>query len=461
MAAYDYDLFVIGAGSGGVRAARIAAGHGARVAVAEEWHLGGTCVNVGCVPKKLLSYAGRFSDEYGDAEGFGWGAVSPDHDWAKLIANKNAEIQRLNGIYGRLLEGAGVTLFEARATFLDEHTLQVGDRTITAERILIAVGGRPNLDDRPGVREYAITSDQAFFLDELPQRVVIAGGGYIAVEFASIFKGLGAEVTLIYRGAKFLRGFDEDVRTQLLEEMTRRGIELRFDCVIEKIEKTADRLLVHTSDEDVLEVGQVMYAIGRTPHTKSLGLEAAGVETDRKGAVIVNDDFQTSRPHIYAIGDVIDRVALTPVAIAEGHALADTLYGNNQRGVRYDNIPTAVFSNPPVGSVGLTEAEARETYGAVDIYKTNFRAMKMTLAGRDEKTMMKLIVDRASQKVVGVHMVGQDAPEIVQGLAIAMNCGATKQDFDRTIGLHPSAAEEFVTMRTRLPDPEPEDMAAE
>lgn len=457
MAGYDFDLFVIGAGSGGVRAARIASQHGAKVGIAEEWHLGGTCVNVGCVPKKLLTYAAHFKDSFEDAVGFGWDKATPNHDWAKLIANKNQEIQRLNGIYGRLLEGAGVTLFEARATFVDDHTLKVGDQTVTAERILIATGGRPNLDDRPGVREHAITSDEAFFLPELPKRVVIAGGGYIAVEFAGIFHGLGAEVTQIYRGSKFLRGFDDDVRTQLMEEMTRKGVNLRFDCTIERIEKAHDCLLVQTSDEDVLEADVVMYAIGRSPHTKGLGLDAAGVKTDARGAVVVDEDYKTSQPHIYAIGDVIDKVALTPVAIAEGHALADTLYGGNPRKPSYANIPTAVFSNPPIATVGLSEEEARERYGKLDLYKATFRPMMATMSGRQEQTMMKLVVDQASQRVVGAHMVGQDGPEIVQGLAIAMNCGATKQDFDRTIGLHPSAAEEFVTMRNKVPDPEEEE----
>jgi len=456
MAAYDFDLFVIGAGSGGVRAARIAAGHGARVAVAEERHLGGTCVNVGCVPKKLLSYAAHYGHDFEDAAGFGWTVDGARHDWHTLIANKNAEIARLNGVYRRLLEGAGCTLIEARARLRDAHTIEVGGRTVTAERVLVATGGRPSLPDEPGARDYGITSDDAFFLDRLPSRVVVAGGGYIAVEFAGIFNGLGATVHQLYRGHAILRGFDDDLRETLAEEIVKTGIDLRINTKITAIQKTGDCLLAHLSDGSVIEADCVMYAIGRHPNTADLGLEAAGVRVDGKGAVVVDDAYTTSVPTIHAIGDVTDRVNLTPVAIAEGHWLADTLYGPGRPSVNYPLIPSAVFSNPPIGTCGLTEAQARDRLGAVDIYRTSFRPMRHTLSGRQERTLMKLVVERDGQRVVGCHMVGEDAPEIVQGLAVAMTAGATKADFDRTIGIHPTAAEEFVTMRTRAPEPEGE-----
>ncbi|MEQ8968057.1 MAG: glutathione-disulfide reductase [Azospirillaceae bacterium] len=456
MAAYDFDLFVIGAGSGGVRAARIAAGHGARVAVAEDRHLGGTCVNVGCVPKKLLSYASHYGHDLEDAAGFGWTIEGARHDWSRLIANKNDEIARLNGIYRRLLEGAGCTLIEARARLLDAHTIEVGGRTVTAERILIATGGRPTRPSEPGTREHGITSDEAFFLEEMPRRVVVAGGGYIAVEFAGIFNGLGAEVHQLYRGHSILRGFDDDVRETLAEEIVKTGIDLRFNTKVTRIEKTGDCLLAHLSDGSVIEADCVLYAIGREPNTGDLGLDAAGVERDGRGAVKVDDRYTTSVPTIHAIGDVTDRVALTPVAIAEGHWLADTLYGPGRPPVNYPLIPSAVFSNPPVATCGMTEAEARAALGAVDIYRSSFKPMRHTLSGREERTMMKLVIERDSQRVVGCHMVGEDAPEIVQGLAVAMTAGATKADFDRTIGIHPTAAEEFVTMRVKAPEPEDE-----
>ncbi|NNG05427.1 MAG: glutathione-disulfide reductase [Inquilinus sp.] len=457
MAKYDFDYFVIGAGSGGVRSARIAANHGARVAIAEERYLGGTCVNVGCVPKKLLSYAAHFAHDFEDAAGFGWTVGDRRHDWARLIANKNTEIERLNGIYRHLLEGAGCTLIEDRATLVDAHTVAVGDDRYTAETILIATGGWPTLPDQPGAREYGITSNEAFFLEEMPEHVVIAGGGYIAVEFAGIFNGLGANVCQLYRGPMFLRGFDDDVRETLAEEMSKAGIDLRFNTIIDRIEKTSDCLLAHLTDGSVIETGAVMFAIGRRPNTAGLGLEDVGVALNRKAAIIVDDRYRTSVPNICALGDVTDRINLTPVAIAEGHALADTLFGGTPRGVEYENVPSAVFSSPPVGSVGLTEAAARAKYGAVDIYRSSFRPMKHTLGGRDERTMMKLIVDRATDRVVGCHMVGLDAPEITQGVAVAMNCGATKAQFDRTIGIHPTAAEELVTMRTKAPEPVGED----
>lgn len=454
MSTFDYDFFVIGAGSGGVRAARIAGQHGARVGVAEDRDLGGTCVNVGCVPKKLLVYAAHYAHDFEDAAGYGWAVGQRRHDWARMIANKNTEIARLNGAYRRLLDASKVDIHEARATLVDAHTIAVGDRRVTAETILIATGGWPTIPDTPGARDYAISSNEAFYLDKTPDRVVIVGGGYIAVEFAGIFQGLGAQVTQLYRSGLFLRGFDDDVRQTLAEEIPKTGVDLRFRTDVARIEKAGDQLRAHLTDESVIDADVVMYATGRHPKTAGLGLEAAGVKTSKSGAVVVDEQYRTSVPNIYAIGDVTDRVKLTPIATAEGHALADTLFGNNKRGVNYDNIPTAVFSTPPVGTVGLTEAEARARFGAVDIYKASFKPMKHTLSGRDERTMMKLVVDRASQLVLGCHMVGLDAPEIVQGLAIAMNCGATKADFDRTIGLHPSAAEEFVTMRVKTPEPE-------
>ncbi|WP_029011999.1 glutathione-disulfide reductase [Niveispirillum irakense] len=455
MPTYDYDLFTIGAGSGGVRASRIASQHGARVAVAEERYYGGTCVNVGCVPKKLLVYAGEYGHAFEDAAGFGWNVEKPTHDWKALIEAKDKEIGRLNGIYRRLLEGAGVTLFDGRATIVDAHTVEVNGQKITAERILVATGGWPELPDQPGAREYGITSNEVFYLPTFPKRVLVAGGGYIALEFASLLKGLGADVTLLYRGHQILRGFDSDVRTFVTEELVKSGINLRLNTIIERIEKSDDCLLATLTDNQAVECDAVIYAIGRKPLTANLGLEQVGVELDKNGAIKVNDQYQTSVPSIYALGDVTNRINLTPVALAEGHVLADRLYGNNQRDVNYDNIPTAVFSIPPVANVGLTEEQAREKLGKeVDIYRTSFKPMRHQLSGRDQRTMMKLVVDRATQKVIGVHMVGSDTPEMVQAIAIAMNVGATKQDFDRTIGLHPTAAEEFVTMRVKAPDPD-------
>ena len=458
--AFDYDYFVIGAGSGGVRSARIAAQHGARVAIAEERYFGGTCVNVGCVPKKLLAYASHFAEDFADAAGFGWTVGETRHDWSRLIANKDAEINRLNGIYQRLLEAAGVTVFEARAVLEDAHTVRVGDEIVTADKILVATGGWPNLPDEPGVKEHAITSNEIFHLEEMPKRVVIAGGGYIAVEFASILNGLGAKVCLLYRGELFLRGFDYDVRTTVAEEMAKHGVDLRFHTIISRLSKTHDCLIVELSDGSTLEVDCVLMAIGRSPNSAGLGLEKAGVDVTDTGAIIVDDAYRTSAGNIYAIGDVVDRVQLTPVAIAEGHALADTLFGDmDDRMVDYRNIPTAVFCRPQIGTVGLNEDEARRHHGAVDIYRTSFRPMKHTLSGRDARSLMKLVVDRESQRVVGCHVVGDDAAEMVQTVAVAINCGATKRDFDRTIGIHPTSAEELVTMRQKAPEPDLEEAA--
>jgi glutathione reductase (NADPH) len=451
MAEYDYDLFTIGAGSGGVRAARISAGYGAKVGIAEDTYLGGTCVNVGCVPKKLLVYASHFAEDFEDAAGFGWSVGERKFDWPTLIASKNKEIERLNGIYGRLLGNAGVTLYEGRATVVDPHTVSINGETITAKYILVATGGWPVVPDIPG-KEHAITSNEAFYLDDLPKRVVVVGGGYIAVEFAGIFHGLGSAVTQLYRGPLFLRGFDDDVRGFLADEMRKKGVDLRFNANIARIEKKGDVFLAELEDGTVLETDLVMYATGRAPKARGIGLEEAGVELNGKGAIVVDDHFKSSVDSIYAIGDVIDRMALTPVAIAEGMVLAANLFRGESGVMDYADVPTAVFSQPNIGTAGLTEAQARETYGAVDIYKSSFTPMKHTLTGRDEKTFMKLIVDQASDRVVGFHMVGPDAGETTQGVGIALKCGATKAQFDATVGIHPTAAEEFVTMREKAPD---------
>ena len=447
MTQYDFDLFVIGAGSGGVRASRMSAGYGARVAVAEASDLGGTCVNLGCVPKKLMVYASSFSAAAADAEGFGWTVPTPTFDWATLIANKDREIGRLNGIYQGLLEGSGVRIINGRARLLDRHTVEVDGNSFTAERILVATGGRPFKSEIPG-HDLTITSDEIFHLDRQPERIVIAGGGYIAVEFAGILKGMGSDVTLVYRGPLFLRGFDDDVRTALAEEMRKRGITLFFDTLIEKIEGTGDALSATTNHGDVIEADQVLSAMGRLPNTGGLGLEEVGVELTTRGAVVVNENLESSVSGIYAIGDCIDRVALTPVALAEGMAIAETLFNDNPSVVDYTNIPSAVFSQPNIGTVGLTEAEARADGFDVEIYRSTFRPMVHTMSGRNEKTMMKLVVDRKTDRVLGIHMVGPDAGEIIQGMAVAIKAGATKATFDSTIGIHPTAAEEFVTMRT-------------
>ncbi len=443
----DFDLFVIGGGSAGVRCARISAGHGARVGVAEERFWGGTCVNIGCVPKKLLVQAGEYGGWADDAAGFGWTIQKGPHDWSKLIAAKDREITRLEGIYRRLLNGAGATIFDARAVFIDPHTLDVGGKRITAEKIVIATGGHPVRPPIPGA-ELGIISDDAFYLERMPKRIAIVGSGFIAVEFAGIFSALGAEVHLIYRQTLPLRGFDQDVRESLAEALATQGVILHPGCQPEKLEAAGDGRVLTFGQGQKVEADLVFFATGRKPSTAGIGLEQAGVTTNAAGAVIVDDNLRTAQPHIFAMGDVTDRVNLTPVATAEGHALADTLFGKNPRGVSLRNIPSAVFSTPPVGTVGLTEEEAAAE-GPVDVYVTKFTPMRHTLSGRTRKTMMKLVVDQASQKILGAHMVGEDAPEILQGLAIAVVMGATKADFDRTIGIHPTAAEEFVTLRTR------------
>ncbi len=443
----DFDLFVIGGGSAGVRCGRIAAGHGARVGVAEARFWGGTCVNVGCVPKKLLVQAAEYGAWADDASGFGWEIAKGPHDWAKLIAAKDREIGRLNGIYRKLLEGAGVTVFDAHARFIDAHTLQVGEQRVTAERIVIATGGHPVRPDIPGA-ERGIVSDDAFFLPRMPQRVVIVGGGYIAVEFAGVFAGLGAETHLVYRQTLPLRGFDHDLRTGLAEALADGGITLHPGCAPTALDAEGDSRVLHLGEGQSLAADLVFFATGRAPATRGIGLDQAGVACARGGAIPVDAQLRTSVPHIYAIGDVTDRLNLTPVATAEGHALADSLFGGRPREVSLRNVPTAVFSTPPIATVGLSEEEAAAE-GPADIYLARFTPMRHNLTGRTRKTLMKLVVDQASQKVIGAHMLGEDAGEIVQGLAIAMMCGATKADFDRTIGIHPTAAEEFVTLRTR------------
>jgi len=443
----DFDLFVIGGGSGGVRCARIAAGHGARVGVAEERFWGGTCVNVGCVPKKLLVQAGEYGAWADDAAGFGWTIKKGPHDWAKLIAAKDKEINRLNGIYRRLLDGAGCKIFDARATFIDAHTLDVGGQRITAEHIVIATGGNPERVSVPGA-ELAIISDDTFYLPVMPKNIAIVGSGFIAVEFAGIFRALGAEVHLIYRQPLPLRGFDQDLREGLAEALAAQGVILHPGTNPEKVEAQGEGRILTYGGGQKLEVDTVFFATGRRPATAKLGLENVGVTVNKSGAVVVDAQLRTAAPKVYAIGDVTDRINLTPFAIAEGHALADSLFGQKPRTVSLDNVPAAVFSTPPIGTVGLTEEQAAAN-GPVDVYVAKFTPMRHTLSGRARKTMMKLVVDQATQKVVGAHMLGEDAPELIQGIAIAVVMGATKADFDRTIGIHPTAAEEFVTMRTR------------
>lgn len=443
----DFDLFVIGGGSAGVRCARIAAGHGARVGVAEDRFWGGTCVNIGCVPKKFLVMAAEYGGLVQDARGFGWDSATGGHDWQALIAAKDKEIGRLNGIYRRLLDQAGAKIFDARAKFIDAHTLDVGGERITAERIVIATGGHPTGLDIPGA-EHAIISDDAFYLPEMPKRVAIIGSGYIAVEFAGIFAGLGAQTHLIYRQPLPLRGFDEDIRAALAEALTGNGILLHPDTLPISISQTETGKCVALSDGTMLDVDLVFFATGRAANTKGLGLDAAGVKLGAKGEVLVDEGFATNVPHIYALGDVTDRLNLTPVATAEGHALADTLFGNKKRGVSLANVPTAVFSIPPIATVGLTEQEAA-AQGRVKIFVTKFTPMRHNLSGRVRKTLMKLVVDEATDRVLGAHILGEDAPEMMQGIAVAIIAGATKADFDRTIGIHPTAAEEFVTLRTQ------------
>jgi len=445
---YDYDLFVIGAGSGGVRASRIAAELGARVAVAEEHRVGGTCVIRGCIPKKLMTYAAQFSEDFEDAAGYGWHVGERRFDWPAFIKAKDAEIDRLNGLYCQTLESRGVTLLEERATLEDPHTLRIGDRKVTAETILVATGGTPNLPDIHGV-EHAITSNEAFHLEHLPERIVIVGGGYIAVEFAGIFHGLGSEVTLIYRRDRILRGFDEDLRIKLQEAMQASGIDIRCGTNVEAIETTADGLSVALTSGESVAADQVMYAIGRRPNTEGLGLERTGAVLDESGAICVDDYSRTDDDSIWAVGDVTDRIALTPVAIKEGHAFALTRFGETPVRPDHRDVASAVFSHPPIATVGMTEDEALDKLGDVDVYSSDFKPLKHTLSGHAERAFAKVIVDCRTERVVGIHMLGPDAPEIIQGFAVALKKGLTKSELDSTVAIHPTSAEELVLMRTK------------
>ena len=448
MSDYDFDLVTIGAGSCGVRASRLAASYGAKVAIVEKSRLVGTCVNLGCIPKKLLSYAGHFREDFEDAVPFGWDLGKATFDWSRLIRNKDAEIGRLNGVYQKILEDAGVTIIEGEAKFVDPHRLDIGGRVITAERVLIATGSRAIVPEIPGAKQLLV-SDHMFHLERLPERIVVVGGGYIAVELASIMNGLGAGVTLVHRSHAVLGGFDDDVRAVLTDALATHGIELRLLEMVESVKKIGGSMVAHLAGGASIEADAVLCAIGREPNTSGLLLENAGVVHQESGAIGVDEQFCTNVPHIYALGDVIDRRQLTPVALAEASCFASTVFGGRPMRLDYELVPTAVFGSPPVATVGLTEAEAAERYPKIDVYVSRFRPLKATLSGRAEKTMMKLVVDAKSDRVVGAHMVGTDAPEIVQGLAIALRAGATKADFDRTIGIHPTSAEELVTMRTK------------
>lgn len=445
---HDFDLIVIGAGSGGVRLARMSAQRGARVAVIESRYLGGTCVNVGCVPKKLFVYGAHVHDELEDAAGYGWNVPSSDvtFDWPTLVANKNTEIERLNGIYGRMLQNAGVTIIEGTASFSDANTVVVGDTSYTAKHVTVATGSWPVVPDIPG-KECVVTSNEMFYLPQLPKRAVIWGGGYIAVEFAGILAGLGVETTLLYRGDLFLRGFDTDIRKFTEQEMRKKGIDLRFGVNIDSVEPEGSQYRVHLNNGESLETGLVMAATGRKALVEGLGLTELGVELSESGHVVVDDHFQTAVPSITALGDVIGTPQLTPVALAQGMVLSRRLFGDGQGDMDYSAIPTAVFCQPNIGTVGWTEDEARAAGHSLRIYRSEFRPMKYTLSGRDERSLMKLVVDDTTDKVLGAHMVGPDAGEITQGLAVAIKAGATKAQFDSTLGIHPTSAEEFVTMR--------------
>jgi glutathione reductase (NADPH) len=446
----DYDLFTIGAGSGGVRASRLAASFGARVAIAEEFRVGGTCVIRGCVPKKLFVYASEFGHALEEARGYGWTADNARFDWKTLVGNKDAEIARLSGLYVKNLKAAGAEIIDGRAVLRDAHTIHLvkENRTVTAAKILIATGGHPRTDEAIPGHALGVTSNEAFHLDEFPRRVVIAGGGYIAVEFAFIFAGLGADVTLVYRRDRVLREFDADISAAIHREIENAGISLVTNTVFTSIEDLGQGARrVHLKNGEAIDTNLVFWAVGRNPNTAGLGLEATGVALDAEGAVIVDEFSRTNIPHIFAVGDVTNRVQLTPVAIREGAAFAETEFNNNPVKVDYTFIPKAVFAQPPAASVGYAEAEAREKFGAVDIYKTDFRPMKATLSGGKARTMMKLVVERKTNRVLGVHIVGEGAPEMIQCLAIAVKAGLTKRDFDDTMALHPTSAEELVLMR--------------
>lgn len=446
MEKYDYDLFVIGAGSGGVRAARMAAGFGAKVAVAEDRYMGGTCVNVGCVPKKLYVYASEFSRSFSDARNFGWDSSKPAFNWATLRDNKKREISRLNGIYSRLLEGVKADVIDGRARIVDAHTVAVGERRFSAGKILIATGGWPHIPRFPG-SELAVSSNEIFDLEHFPQRLVIVGGGYIAVEFAGIFNGLGSQVTQLYRGPLFLRGFDADIRAHAAREIARTGVDLRFEVNVESIARGANGLVLALTDGSSIEADTVLYATGRKANIDGLGLENVKVEVNEFGNVVADGEYRTAEPSVFALGDVTGGMELTPVALAEGMSFARRQFGGLENTVDYDFIPTAVFCQPNIGTVGFTEEQARARFGHIRLFKSTFKPMKHTISGREEQTFMKLVVDKATDRVVGAHMVGPDAGEIMQGFAIAMRAGASKALFDTTIGIHPTAAEEFVTMR--------------
>ena len=451
MTKYNFDLITIGAGSGGVRASRLAGGYGAKVAIVEELREGGTCVLRGCVPKKLMVYGSHVREEMSDAEGYGWSVDGLQHNWKKMIDAKNTELDRLHGIYVNLLENSHVKRFHGRGTLVDQHTVSVCGKHITAERILIAVGGWPSTPKIPGI-EYAISSNEALDLRERPDRILVVGSGYIAVEFAGIFNSFGSRVDLVFRADQVLRGFDQDIRITLTDEMTKKGINIISEALPEKIEKSEKGFRVYLSNKKHIDVDQVLYATGRSPNTQGLGLAEVGVDLTENGAIKVNEWNQSTVSSIYAVGDVTDRINLTPVAIAEGRAFSETLYNGNPIKTDYNDVPSAVFSQPPIGSVGLAEHEAKEVYNDIDVYVSGFRPMKYTMTSNTERGLQKLIVDRKTQRVVGAHMIGVDAAEIIQGIGIAVKMNATKADFDATIGIHPTAAEEFVTMRDRRAD---------
>ena len=450
MSDFDFDLFVIGGGSGGVRAARMAAQRGARVGLAEVAAMGGTCVNLGCIPKKLYSYAAHFAESFEESHGFGWVGEAPRLDWDTLKSNRAREISRLNGIYGQLLKSAGVQVINGWGTLVDAHTVEVAGQRHRAKHILIATGGKPSIPEFPG-SAHVVSSNEMFDLSPFPKRLLVVGGGYIACEFASIFNGLGSEVMQLYRGHQVLRGFDEEVRGFIAGEMVKTGVKLHLNTDVAAIERTEGGLQVQLLDGSHVTVDTVLYATGRVPLVEGLGLDAAGVRQGKAGAIEVDADYRTSAPSIYAVGDVTARIQLTPVALAEAMVVVDALFGppegKKPRGMSYDFIPTAVFTHPNIGTVGYTQAEAAEKFGKITVYRSDFKALKHTLSGSTERTLMKLIVEDATDRVVGLHMVGADAGEIVQGFAVAMKAGATKAVFDATIGIHPTMAEEFVTMR--------------
>ena len=451
MAKYDYDLITIGAGSGGVRASRRASNKGKKVAIIENMRIGGTCVMRGCVPKKLLVIAGHFANDFEDAVGYGWAPTKPKFNWDNLITAKSKELDRLEGVYHKILKNAGVKEITGTGRLKDAHTVEVNGKLHTTQTILISTGGWPHLPNVPGI-EHAITSNEALDLENLPNRIAIVGGGYIAVEFAGIFNALGSQVIEIIRAPQILRGFDDDIRNALAQEMENKGITILKNCQVASIEKTSNGLLISPSQGDPVEVDQILYATGRKPKTEQIGLEDVGIETNNKGAIVVDKFSRTSINNIYAIGDVTDRMNLTPVALAEGEAFARTLFDKIPTPINYTNVPSAVFSQPPIGSVGLTEEEAKsQAFPSkdIDVYISSFKPMKSTLSGRDEKMIMKIITDARTDLVLGCHLVGQDAPEIIQGVAIALKCGATKAQFDETIGIHPTSAEELVTMRVK------------